>query len=169
MPEWFAVQVRGGREHLSARHLSQRGYEVFLPRYRESRQWSDRVKVVERALFGGYVFCRLGPDVLGKIVTIPGVVRIVGNASGPLSIPAHEIDGIQGIVATCRTAQPWPMPHAGRRVRIEGGPLRGIEGVVIMVKGQQRLVVSVELLQRAVSVEIDAQWVSCTPPALQSR
>lgn len=59
MCDWFAVQVWSGREHLSARHLAQRGYDVFLPCSRERRRWSDRIKVVERALFAGYVFCRL--------------------------------------------------------------------------------------------------------------
>lgn len=158
--EWFAVQVWSGREHLSARHLTQRGYEVFLPRYRERRRWSDRVRVVERSLFAGYVFCRLAPEVLGKIVTAPGVIRIVGDAARPLPIPAHEIDAIQRIVATQLPAEPSPLPQVGQHVRIELGPLRGIEGVVMVVKNQQRLVVSVSLLQRAVSIEVDPSWLS---------
>ena len=158
--EWFAVQVWSGREQLSAQHLSQRGYEVFLPRYRERRQWSDRVKVIQRALFAGYVFCRLERGRSAKIVTAPGVVRIVGNHAGPLAIPAHEIDAIQRIVATALTAEPCGMPEIGRRVRIEYGPLRGIEGVVVSVKSTSRLVVSVTLLQRAVAVDVDHAWIS---------
>jgi len=161
--DWFAVQVWSGHEHLSARHLSQRGYEVFLPSYRERRRWSDRIKVVEQALFSGYVFCRLVPEIFGKIITARGVIRIVGDGTGPLAIPTHEIEAIQRIVAARLTTEPWDVPQVGQRVRIEFGPLRGVEGVVLMVKNQQRLVVSVSLLQRAVAVEIDASWFSFQP------
>jgi transcription antitermination factor NusG len=161
--QWFAVQVRSGREYLSAQHLGDRGYEVFLPRYCERRRWSDRIKVVERALFAGYVFCRLAPEVFGKIVTAPGVVRIVGDGTRPVSIPTPEIEAIQRIMATNLSTQPWPVPQVGQQVRVEVGPLRGIEGFVMTVKNQQRLVVSVSLLQRAVAVEIDASWVSFQP------
>jgi transcription termination/antitermination protein NusG len=158
--EWFAVQVWTGREQVSARHLGQRGYEVLLPRYRERHRWSDRIKVIERALFAGCVFCRLAPQIFGKVVLAPGVIRIVGNSQGPLPIPASEIDAIQRIVATPLPAEPWPVPHVGERVRVERGPLRGLEGVVVLVKNVRRLVVSVSVLQRAVAVEIDADWIS---------
>src|SRR5262245_55897233 len=145
MREWFAVQVWSGREHLSAQHLSQRGYEVFFPRYSERRQWSDRIKVVERALFAGYVFCRLTPDVFGKIVTAPGVVRIVGDGVRPLPIPTHEIEAIQRIKAAHLATEPWPVPQVGQQVRIEVGPLCGIAGVVLTVKNRRKLVVTVSL------------------------
>jgi transcription termination/antitermination protein NusG len=158
--EWFAVQVWSGRENISARHLRQRGYEVFLPCYREQRLWSDRIKSVERALFAGYVFCRAQPEVVGKIITTPGVIRVVGDDRGPLSIPACEIEAIQQIVATRLSMEPSPVPHAGQRVRMELGPLRGVEGVVLEMKNHHRLVVSIPLLQRAVAVEVDSEWIS---------
>jgi transcription antitermination factor NusG len=168
MREWFAVQVWSGRERLSAQHLGQRGYEVFLPHYREQRRWSDRTKVVDRALFAGYVFCRLPPDVFGKIITAPGVLRIVGDGHRPSSIPTHEIEAIQRIVEARLSTEPWPVPQVGQHVRIDDGPLCGIEGVVQVVKNQQRLVVAVTLLQRAVSVEIDPRWISVAAPSAGS-
>jgi transcription antitermination factor NusG len=158
--EWFAVQAWIGRERATARQLRLRAYDVFLPCTRERRQWSDRVKVIERALFDGYIFCRLARDVFSKVVTTPGVIRLVGDRSGPLSIPAHEIDAIERIVESRLTAEACPSPCIGDRTRVEHGPLRGIEGVVLEVKNRQRLVVSIPLLQRAVAVEIDASWVS---------
>jgi transcription antitermination factor NusG len=157
---WFAVQVRTGREHSATKHLRTRGYDVFLPCYQEQRRWSDRVKQVECALFAGYVFCRMAPEVTGKILTAPGVIRIVGNRTGPLPVSASEIQAIQRIVETIRTAEPWPFVLAGDRVRLETGPLRGLEGLVISVKSRHRLIVSVSLLQRSVAVEIDPAWVS---------
>jgi transcription antitermination factor NusG len=158
--EWFAVQVWSGREPQTARHLSERGYEVFLPRYRERRIWSDRIRVVERALFAGYVFCRLSTQIFGKVATAPGVLQIVGDGSGPAPIAAHEIAALQQIDAARLAAEPWPMPQVGQRLRIDFGPLKGVEGVALEVKNRRRLVVSVSLLQRAVAVELDASWVT---------
>ena len=158
--EWFAVQVRAGREHHSASHLLQRGYEVFLPCYRQYRRWSDRVKSIERALFDGYLFCRLHQDIVGKIVTASGVIRIVGDGHRPLPIPAADIEALQRIVETQLDAEPWTYLQVGQRVRIEMGPLRGVEGIVLRAKNRHRLVVSVAVLQRSVSVELDPEWIS---------
>jgi transcription antitermination factor NusG len=158
--------VWAGREHLSAQHLRQRGYEIFLPCYRDHRRWSDRVKTIERALFAGYVFCRLQMPAVAKIVTAPGVIRIVGDREGPVPVPAPEIEALQRIVATRLAAEPWEMVDVGQRVRVEVGPLRGMEGVVLMVKNRHRLVVSIPLLQRAVAVEMEPDWISVPPAAL---
>ena len=158
--EWFAVQVWTGREQPCAMHLRARGYEVFLPCYQERRRWSDRVKRIERALFAGYVFCRITPAVAAKLVTTPGVLRIVGDSHGPLPIRTEEIEAIQRIVETGRATEPWPYLQIGECVRIETGPLRGTEGVVLRVHNQHRLIVSVSLLQRSVAVEINPEWVT---------
>jgi len=166
VPEWFAVQVWSGREHNSAKHLQLRGYEVFLPSYCELRRWTDRVKTVDRALFTGYLFCRVGALAVGTIVAAPGVVRIVSDRSGPLPVPAHEIEAIQRIIEARLTVEPWRVPEVGQTVRIEQGPLRGIEGTVEIVKNRHRLVVLISLLNRAVAAEIDAEWVTIPRPML---
>lgn len=163
---WFAAQVWAGREQLCATHLRVRGYEVFLPCYCELRRWSDRVKKVERALFPGYIFCRLWGDALAKVVATPGLIRIVGDGERPLRIPIDEIETIQRIVTTGVTARPWAFPQAGQRVRIERGPLRDVEGFVVRTTHGNRLIVSIALLQRSVAVEIDAECVSVPPAAL---
>jgi transcription antitermination factor NusG len=164
--DWCAVQVWAGREHRSATHLRLRGYESFCPVYYEQRRWSDRIKTVERALFSGYVFCRLDrviAEKAEKIVTAPGVIRIVRDSHGPMPIPADEIESIQRITQTSLPREPWPYPRAGQHVRIERGPLRGAEGVVLMVKSQRRLIVSISLLQRSVAVDIEPEWVTVHP------
>src|SRR5690349_16735972 len=95
--QWFAAQVWAGREHLATTHLRSRGYETFCPRYYEYRRWSDRVQRIERPLFDGYVFCRLGANAFAKVVTAPHVICIVGDRRGPLSIPAVEVDAIRRV------------------------------------------------------------------------
>lgn len=163
--QWFAAQVWAGREHLCATHLSARGYDVFLPAYRERRQWSDRIKTVDRALFEGYLFCRISDEIFATIVTTPGVIRIVGDGTKPLPVSSEEIDALQRVMERKLTAEPWEFLRAGERVRIHQGPLAGIEGIVRRTNARHRLILSVSLLQRAVAVEIDSSWVEVSPRA----
>jgi transcription antitermination factor NusG len=157
--QWFAVHVRAGREHLTGRHLQARGYEVFLPCYHEWHQWSDRRKAVSRALFTGYVFCRVGPDVLAKLITTPGVIRIVGDGCRPLPVNRGEIETLQRVVAAGLAARPCDCPQSGDAVRVVDGPLRDVQGYFVKATNQHRLIISVSLLNRSVAVEIDSTQV----------
>jgi len=163
--EWWAVQVWTGRETVSAEHLQQRGYDVFLPYFVQVRRWSDRVKKVRRALFDGYLFCLSRAEATGKIITAPGVVRIVGSPLRPTPVPPEQIHALQRVVETRLSVEPWPFLQAGQRVRIEAGPLSGVEGLLVTVRDEQRLVVSVPMLQRSVAVEMPSAWVSVAPAA----
>jgi transcription termination/antitermination protein NusG len=160
---WFAAQVWGGREQLCATHLSARGYDVFFPSYREHRRWSDRIKTIDRAVFEGYLFCRLSDEVFAKVVTTPGVIRIVGDGTRPLPVATEEIEALQRVMERRLAAEPWEFLRAGERVRIHRGPLAGLEGIVLRTSARHRLILSVSLLQRAVSVEIDPSWVDASP------
>jgi transcription termination/antitermination protein NusG len=157
--DWWAIQVRPGRERLAATHLTLRGYDVFLPHYLEHRRWSDRVKTIERPLFAGYLFSRLTETMIGKVVSSPAVIRIVGDSRGPRPIPQSEIDAVWRLVET-QLAVPWPSIQIGQPVRVEVGPLRNLEGIVVLIKGKRRLVVSIPLLGRSVAVELDSDWVT---------
>jgi transcription antitermination factor NusG len=160
---WFAVQVRSGREPLCARHLEMRGYSVFLPCYHEDRRWSDRVKRVERALFAGYVFCRADAEIVAKVVTAPGVIRVVGDGRQPLPVAAAEIAALRQVIDAGLRTEPSEYLRAGQRVLIQGGPLRGTEGTVVRMHNGHRLIISVSVLQRSVAVEIDPAWVWIPP------
>lgn len=159
MSDWWAVQVRAARETVTSKHLRLRGYNVFLPYYFERRRWSDRVKTYQRPLFPGYVFCQLTRSRLGKVITAPGVIRVVGNSCGPMPIPHSQIDAVWRLVKTRLEVSPWPFIRVGQAVRVEAGPLRGTEGIVVGTKNKRRLIVSVPLLQRSVAVELDANCV----------
>ena len=158
--------MHAGREQFCAGHLRLRGYNVFLPCYYEHHRWSDRVKKIEKALFPGYVFCFIDAAVGERVVTTPGVIRILGDGRGPLSVPREEIEAIQRVVDAGLHAEPFECLLAGQRVRIGVGPLRGTEGIVLRMKNRHRLVISVALLQRSVAVEIDPAWVSVPPESL---
>ena len=133
---------------------------MFLPCYLEQRRWSDRVKRVVHPLFAGYVFCRVSGDVVAKVVTTPGVIRIVGDGRRAMPVPADEIEAIQRIVSADLPSEPWPFLETGQRVRLDVGPLRGMEGIVVRSTNGQRVIVSISLLRQSVAVEVDAEWVS---------
>jgi transcriptional antiterminator NusG len=156
---WLALRVRSNHERVASVHLRDRGYEEFSPSYKTERQWSDRKKTVERSLFPGYVFCRLDPSNRLPVLTIPGVVGLVGFGGWPTPIPDHEIEYIRTMVRSGLLITPWPFLGPGQAVLIERGPLTGVEGVLQSIKGHLRLVVSINLLQRSVSTEVDRSWV----------
>ena len=164
---WFALQVRTRHETAIAGFLQAKGYEQFLPLYSVKKRWSDRVRVIEAPLFPGYLFCRLDPQYRLPVLKTPGVIQIVGYNRIPAPIEETEIQGIQALVASGLPTQPWPFLAAGDPVQIESGSLRGLKGIVVKLKENSRLVVSITLLRRSVAVEIDSALVQphCGAPA----
>src|SRR5271156_2148624 len=162
---WFALQVRTRQEASVAQQLNGQGYEQFLPLYKLRKRWSDRIKEVNSPLFPGYLFCRFNPRDRLPILKTPGVIQIVGFQSGPAAVDESEIRSIQSLVAAGVPHQPWPFLAAGDRVRIESGPLLGLEGILTEVRSSYRLVLSVTLLQRSVAVEIDSASVTAVGPS----
>jgi transcription antitermination factor NusG len=153
--DWYAVRVRARYEASVAGALTEKGYGVLLPQYKCRRRWSDRMKEVTLPLFPGYLFCHLDVRHRLPLLVTPGVLHMVSAGQTLLPIAPEEIAAIQTLVASSLPLQPWPYLHVGGRVRIELGPLRGVEGILIGVNQQQHLVVSVTLLQRSVAVQID--------------
>ncbi len=162
---WFALQVRSRHEATVASLLRGKGYEWFLPLYKSRRRWSDRVKQVDSPLFPGYLFCRFNPNERLPILKTPGVTQIVGCNRIPIAVDQAEIEAIRSLVEAGVPSQPCTFLQVGAKVRIEEGALRGIEGIVIEVKGKRRLVLSVTLLQRSVAVELDQAMVLPVTPA----
>jgi len=156
---WFALRVRSNYEHVTAIHLRDRGFEEFSPTYRAERQWSDRKKLIDLPLFPGYVFCRLNPEHRLPVLTVPGTVGLVGFGKGPSAIPDHEIESVRRMIGSGLLVAPWPFLQVGQRVLIERGPLTGVEGILQEIKKTYRLVVSIPLLQRSVSAEVDRTWI----------
>lgn len=161
---WYAVRVRSNFEQTTASHLRDRGLEEFSPTYQSERQWSDRKKIVEKSLFPGYLFCRLNPHQKLLLMTTPGVVNLVGFGKEPCPIPDQEIERVRTMVHSGSLVMPWPSLAEGQTVLIERGPLAGLEGHLQVIKGKSRILVSVTLLKRSVSAEIDRSWVTPVNP-----
>jgi len=156
---WFALRVRNRAEELVGSALKSKGYEVFVPTYLDVRRYASCVKKVNAALFPGYFFCRLNVNNRLPLLQTPGVQHIVSLGGVPCAVDEGELAAIRLVVESKLPAVPWPYLTAGHHARIESGPFAGLEGIVIQIKGRERLVLSVNLLQRSVAVEIDRSWV----------
>ena len=153
---WLAIQVRPRHELLAAKILSNKGYEPFVPLYRSKRQWSDRRKEVDLPLFGGYVFCRLSVAAWGPIITTPGVIRIVCAGKTIAVISDSEIEFIRTVVQNGFKAEPCSYLKKGDRVRVEDGPLAGVEGLLVGWENGHRLILSIDLVQSSVAVDVNS-------------
>jgi transcription antitermination factor NusG len=156
---WFALRVRPRYEKITSAALCGKGYQEFPALCRMRRRWSDRWKEVELPLFPGYIFCRFDVCCRLPVLTTPGVLYIVGFGNSPEPLDNSEVEAIRAIIRSGLPARPWPFLRAGQRVLVEYGSLAGLEGLVVSLKKDCRLVVSVSLLQRSVAVEIDRDWI----------
>ena len=166
---WFAVQVKHNHEKAVSSLLRRQGLEEFLPLYRSRRRWSDRSKMIELPLFPGYLFCRFNPDSRTPVLRTPGVIRIVGAGGRSIPVDDAELTAIRAVVTSRLNAEPCSFLKQGQVVRIEEGPLAGLEGVVGSWKGSDRLIVSVTLLQRSVAVELDPRLLAAGEKAAPLR
>ena len=156
---WYALKIRAGGE-LKVRHaLESKEYTVFLPTYSESRKYTDRVKKIETALFPGYLFARVDIEHRLPVIQTPGVEALVGFGGEFNPVDEEEIATIQRVVAAGTNVAPWPYLKEGDKVCVQCGSLEGVEGLLLKTKGQDKLVISIHLLQRSISVEIDRSWV----------
>ena len=156
--QWFALQVKCGRESMCAQILRYKGYEEFLPLGIVGV--SGRPTLAPTPLFPGYLFCRLSAQVYGPIVTTPGVIRVLGFGGIPSPVSEAEIENLQRLVDSNHPTSRWPYVALGQLVRITRGALRGLTGKLVRVKNTHRLIVSIDLLLRSVATELDAESVA---------
>jgi transcription antitermination factor NusG len=158
MERWYAVQTRSRFEKAVRTELSTWGIDHYLATFQDVHQWKDRKKVVEVPLFSGYIFVRLQDIESARLQVLKtnGVVRILGVGGRIEPVPDFEIDSIRQLLVSGKQCYPHPFVREGSWVRMRRGPLAGVEGRLIRVKSQTRLVLSVELLSQSVAAEVDA-------------
>jgi transcription antitermination factor NusG len=158
--QWFGLRTRSNYEKTSSLVLESKGYDQYLPLYRTKRRWSDRVVEAELPLFPGYLFCRFDAKQRLPILTTPGVVSILCFGREPAPVPETEIEAIRAVLRSGFPVESCAYLHEGQRIRISRGSLEGIEGILMRKKKDWRIVVSITILQRSVSVEVDREWVT---------
>ena len=154
--KWYAAYTSAHHEKRVAEQLERRSVENFLPLYQSVRRWKDRRVRLQMPLFPGYVFVRLALRDRLKVLQVPGVAHLVGFGGQPAPVPEEDIQAIRACLAGPRQVEPHRYLKSGQHVRVLNGPLTGLTGVVVQQKNRTRFVISFELLQRSVAVDIDA-------------
>ena len=154
--QWFAVHTHARHEKVVAQEAVDLGITTFLPLVKQVKQWSDRRKVVETPLFGCYLFVKILPDNQQrlKVLRINGVLRFIGTHGG-IPIPDEQIETVKMLIDQELPVCSHPFLKIGQRVRVRSGALKGVEGVLTGRSGERSLIVSLDAIQRSLSVRIE--------------
>ncbi len=158
-PHWYAVYTRSRHEKTVAQQLGHKSVDHFLPLFETIRNWRNGRFRVRLPLFPGYLFVHIALQERLQVLQVPGVVGLVSSNGMPVALPQAEIETIRDALTKGLQAHPHPYLTVGSRVRINSGPLEGLNGILVRKKGQLRVVVSVDLIMRSIAVDIDASEV----------
>lgn len=155
-PQWYAIHTRAKHERSVASRLQGQAIATFLPCIGQVHAWSDRRKVVQVPLFSCYVFVhiRLLPESWYNVLRVNGVLRFVGVRGQGVPVPESQIESIRAVLSSNVPFAVCPFLKVGQRVRVRGGSLDGIEGLLTARNGDRTLVISVEPIQRSISVRV---------------
>lgn len=168
--QWHALHARYQHEKPVLQALLSKGHTVFLPLYGATHLWRRRPTRLHLPLFPGYLFIQGGIDRQLQILSTPGVIGIVKLGRLPAVVPPEQIAAVRRIVENSPHVEPHAFLQSGDRVTVASGPLQGVEGILVRTKGAFRLVISMEMLGRSASVEIDVSCVQKTcQPLLAAR
>ena len=164
--QWFAVRTRSRFEKIVRSELEASGIESYLATFQTERQWKDRKKMVEMPLFSGYIFARFRKDADEtriRVLRTVGVAGILGTRGILEPVADHEIDSLRRLLQSGSKCYPHPFLREGSWVRVRRGALSGVEGRLLRVKNQTRLILSVNLLSQSVATEVDSRDVEPVP------
>lgn len=158
---WYALHTRPRHEKVVEQRLNERGVATFLPIVTEVHRWSDRKKSVQLPLFSCYIFAKFAPNRTERlrVLRVDGVLGLVGSHHEGAPIPEDQIHAVQAVV---ERAIPWsshPFLKVGQRVRIRGGALNGLEGILVSRNGSDTLVISVDAIQRSLAVRVEGYQI----------
>jgi transcriptional antiterminator NusG len=163
-PNWYAIQTRSRHEKVVRDQLDAKSITHLLPLWRKRSIWKDRVKFVDVPLFSGYIFGYFALQDRITVLETVGVARLVGINGKAVPIPDEQIAAVRTLMEHRLPCSPYPYLVEGMRVRIKSGLLAGAEGILIAKKQRHRLVISVDLIQQAVAVDVDSAEVEPLDP-----
>jgi len=158
LPPWRVLHVVPNHEKKVALHLVHRAVEHFLPLYTERSRWSDRSVTLERPLFPGYIFVRFAPESRRTVASLPGALRILGHKGGEI-VESEEIERIRAALADGYVIRPHPAVPVGTRVRLCNGIFAGMEGVVVELRSNCKVIISMSAVNQCYSLETDIRSI----------
>ena len=158
---WYAIHTRSRHEKMVFNQLQAKGMETFLPLLSSVSRWSDRNRTIELPLFPGYAFVNIVPttEAYYAVLQTPGVARFIGDGRKGIPIPNKEIEDIRTIVEQRHPFAVGNFLRVGQRVRVRGGCLDGVEGILVAQNANKSLLVSVDLIQKAITISVDGYEV----------
>lgn len=155
--QWYALHTRARHEKVVKDRLERQGIVTFLPTVIQVHRWSDRKKKVELPLFACYLFAKLIPRKMDRlrVLCVEGVFSFVGPRGEGSPIPDEQIEAIRTLIRSELPCSSHPFLKIGQRVRIRSGSLDGLEGVLVSRNGDNTLVISVDAIQRSLSVRVN--------------
>jgi len=151
---WYAAYTHARHEKKVAQQLQERGIENFLPVYRSVRRWKDRQKELDLVLFPGYVFTRINIAEKLRVLQLPGVVRFVSFNGQPAALDGEDLNALRNALQQGLRAEHHPYLTVGRRVKVVRGPLAGARGILVRVKTNYRIIISIDAIMRSVPAQI---------------
>lgn len=155
-PHWYALTTRHRHEKKVNERLLQKGITSYLPLVTSIRYWSDRKKKLKEPLFSCYIFVKLALKERLSVLQTDGAVRLVSFNNVPVPIPESQIDSIRQVLMEMLPLQKADYWTIGQHVEVIYGPLKGAQGILQKIKGQSRLIIAIDGIRQAISVEIDA-------------
>ena len=154
--QWFAVATKPRHEKRVAAELQERGFDAYVPVVKEIHKWSDRRKTVDVPLFSCYAFVRVSPtpEHRVRVLRVNGVLQFVGTTSQGTPISESEIEQLRIVIDNDMPITQWGYLKVGQKVRVLGGALDGVEGILTDCEGDRRLVMSVGAIQRSLCVDL---------------
>jgi len=154
--EWYAIQTRYRREKKVTHALARKGFETFIPLLAETHRWTDRKKAIHTPLFSGYTFARLelSPSLRKRVLQTEGVIGFVASGSEIIPVPPRQVEDLRNLLSQKVPCALSPFLNVGQRVRVRGGCLDGLEGILAQ-NDAKRLVVSIDSIQRSLAIQID--------------
>jgi transcription antitermination factor NusG len=161
LPRWYAVHTRARHEKIVTTRLQHLGITTFLPTVTQVHRWSDRRKCVETPLLSCYAFVNLPwvPELRAQVIRTDGVLGFVGFCGGPVPVPDAEIQNLRTLVKSMVPYSTCPFLKIGQRVRVRGGALDGMEGILVGRNGNTSLVISIDPIHRSLAIRIDGYSV----------
>tara|TARA_Y100000758_G_scaffold300356_1_gene264351 strand:- start:791 stop:1306 length:516 start_codon:yes stop_codon:yes gene_type:complete len=159
LKNWIVVRSKPRSEKIAYAQLKEKGIEAYLPLLKERRKWSDRKKWVEFPLFSSYLFAKIEIKNSIFVLQTNGVSSLVKFGEVIAIVQDEVVHAIKLAIDGGYQLTPAEYFIAGNAVEVIEGPMRGVKGIVAQLKGKDRLVIKIDAIQQALSIDIDTRFI----------